>query len=632
MMENIRTAANSIIVKIIFAIIILAFIFTGVGSLFGISGNSANDERLYIAKIDGEGISRAAFEADAQYALQNAGSLGKGIDASFEHAIRQSVLANQVDNFLFFQFAKSLGTQISDDQVKSFIQKQPVFFENGKFSNSLYLQLLASNQYTPDSYAEQIRTVLQRQQAISALADSEFTLPLDLELVNLENQKRTIYTGDVSLDNVIDRDSVHVTDEQALEYYNNNQNLFTKKERVKLQYIRLSLANFEQALSLKDISDDEATQYYHANKDNYYTPLRHSYQFIQLDDKEQAEKLLKELNKGANFADKAKQYSLNSELLDMGWFTMDDKASLPKIITDANLNEKGKLSLVEDQGHYIILKLDNVEQKKLYPLQSIIGKIKQDIWRKKVDENYQNALANLQKSLDKGLTSVKEIAEDSGLQDQLVDSDWSYYKEASSIVRIPQIRDIVFDGTMFNENGSTGKVTDIIYSDYDHADYVLQVIDYRPEGISSFDEEKVAIINKLSKDERVRLFTNKVKSMTDSFNNGVRDDKVMFDQKLVLGRTSVDNENDQGLIDQVFSMVPLPKGKSGMLYSSYLPTETSARFVVLVDVQNPDVVDSQEQTQALEVIKNVSQQNLANSLSNTLRSNAKIEIMPNSNL
>ena len=67
MMETIRTAANSVVVKIIFAIIILCFIFTGVGFFgFGGSSNSANDEQLYIAKVDGEGISRAGFEEQAK--------------------------------------------------------------------------------------------------------------------------------------------------------------------------------------------------------------------------------------------------------------------------------------------------------------------------------------------------------------------------------------------------------------------------------------------------------------------------------------------------------------------------------------------------------------------------------------
>ena len=66
MMDTIRTAANHIVVKIIFAIIILSFIFTGIG-FFGFGGgNNARDAQQYIAKVDGEGISRAQFEAVAR--------------------------------------------------------------------------------------------------------------------------------------------------------------------------------------------------------------------------------------------------------------------------------------------------------------------------------------------------------------------------------------------------------------------------------------------------------------------------------------------------------------------------------------------------------------------------------------
>ncbi|VEA36174.1 peptidyl-prolyl cis-trans isomerase D [Salmonella enterica subsp. enterica] len=55
MMDSLRTAANSLVLKIIFVLIIVSFILTGVsGYLIGGSNN-------YAAKVNGQEISRAQF-------------------------------------------------------------------------------------------------------------------------------------------------------------------------------------------------------------------------------------------------------------------------------------------------------------------------------------------------------------------------------------------------------------------------------------------------------------------------------------------------------------------------------------------------------------------------------------------
>jgi peptidyl-prolyl cis-trans isomerase D len=56
MMDNLRTAANSVVLKIIFGIIIVSFILTGVsGYLIGGSNN-------YAAKVNDQEIGRSQFE------------------------------------------------------------------------------------------------------------------------------------------------------------------------------------------------------------------------------------------------------------------------------------------------------------------------------------------------------------------------------------------------------------------------------------------------------------------------------------------------------------------------------------------------------------------------------------------
>ncbi|MEG2830182.1 MAG: SurA N-terminal domain-containing protein, partial [Edwardsiella sp. (in: enterobacteria)] len=60
MMDNLRAAANHVVLKVILALIIISFVLTGVGNyLIGGSGD-------YAAKVDGQEIGRAQLEQAVQ--------------------------------------------------------------------------------------------------------------------------------------------------------------------------------------------------------------------------------------------------------------------------------------------------------------------------------------------------------------------------------------------------------------------------------------------------------------------------------------------------------------------------------------------------------------------------------------
>lgn len=626
MMEKIRLAANNIVVKIIFGIIILAFIFTGVGGFLGF-GSDSNDEQLYITKIDGQGISRAAFEREAQIATQNAGSLGG--DDSFIRSIRRSVLANQIDNYLSYQLSESLNAAISDEHIKKIIRQQPIFFENGRFSNKLYLELLAANNYTPDAYAEALRGSILQQQVMGSLLTSEFLLPSDLDIITLEKQQRTGYIASVSLEDIIEPNTINISDEQALAYYEENESTFFRKERVKVEYIRLVKSDFESALLGKDISDKDVEAYYKSHKQNYVEPLRHSYSFIELDDKQTAEEILIQLKNGADFNAIAKEYSLYPNMSNMGWFAINDKSRLPQVIVAANLSKKGQLSsLIEDNDHYIILRLDNIEKEQQYPFSIVKEMVRADLWRQTVDKNYEDTLKRLESSVNKGFDTVTKIAEDAKLTDKVYESEWSYYQEGLSILRIPLIRDIIFDGTMFDDKGSTGKITDIVYSNHDNAHYVLKVVDYKPEGILKFEEEKQNIIDRLTKTAMKEMFSDRIVAITDSLNQGERLNNIRFAQRYTLTRES--DDLDKRTVDMIFSLVP-PAESEGTIYGSNILSDSTANIAVLLGVMQPDI----EQSMIDDAINNIRSSVSNNTnyyLSSALRSKVKIEIMPNANL
>lgn len=616
MMETIRAAANHVAVKIIFAIIIISFIFTGVG-YFGFGGNSVRDEQLYVAKVDGEGISRAQFEAIAKQ--QTSRAMG---DSAFINQIRQEVLSGLIDNYLAYKLAKDLNIHVSDAKIKETISKEKVFFENGKFNNQKYLNTLAANGYTPDSYAENLRTLLQQQQLMNTLVYSEFSLPVDSEVSLLENQTRKVYVSPIN-SSIINMDDVKISTEEEQKYYDENKNLFFKKERVKFKYIVNAKQDY---LNEAEITDDLVKQEYNSHIKDYTFPAKKSFSVIFVTNQNQAEDIIKDLSTGAEFAtviknidqnkDNESPYGKNGSL---GWFADDD--SLPQEFKDANLQKVGEISKpIAVNGGYLIVKLDDLQEAKNMDFDYAKFDIKSKLMNERVNHAFENKENKIISALSNQPNDLDAIAKEAGLI--VKESDWTYYNDPNSILRYPELKDVAFGNEMIEEGKATNKVSDMIPvgRDMGMSDFVIQVIDYKPEGIATFDEVKDEIHSKLYNNILEERFNSKVDGIVKELNEKGNSPNIQFTQNYTLNRNST--ELDKKVVDMVFNLVPSVTNKR--VYGVEYINSKNAYIAVLTDV-----INSQEQTDISSSLLPMLFQNTYFSLTDDIRSQAKIEIMPN---
>ncbi|OCG76903.1 hypothetical protein A9G42_06220 [Gilliamella sp. Nev6-6] len=619
MMETIRTAANNIFVKIIFAIIIVCFIFTGVGFLGFSGGNSPRDQQLYIAKVDGEGISRAEFEAQARAVTAKAGG-----DSSFIKQIRRNVLSHQIDNYLAYKFSQSIGVAISNDQIKKFIKKQRDFFKNGKFDNQTYLNLLAENHFTPDSYAEIIRTVLQQQQTVNAIVNSGFVLPNDSEIGSLKNQTRNVYATlvDTSIGGI---DELNVTLDDEQKYYDEHPKEFFKSERVKVKYIVASEDLIRKTIV---VTESDLRNEYDKNIKNYSYPAKKAYSIIFVTDKEQANKIAKELSSGADFEKMVKTnqqdnhtspYGENSFL---GWFADDD--SLPKFLKDAKLNKVGKTSLpiAVDDG-YVIVKLDGMQPKKFMDYDYAKYQIDSKLTKQKIQQALEKQEKMINAALKKSPKNIEELAEKVGLEVRT--SDWITFNDKFSIASHPEVRDVIFSDEMIVDEKATNKISDLITADrnYGKYDFVVQTVDYRPEGIAPFDEVKDEIHKKLFAEMAKKQFKSNIDNALVQLNEKGSAKNVQFAKKYTLNRNST--EIDQNVVNMVFNLHPLASGKP--VYGAELLDDKTAYIVALTKVDTPKEYKDIS-SELLPILLN----DMHYYLATDIRSKAKIEIMPDANL
>ena len=123
MLDYIRSNAQSFGVKVAFAIIILVFMFWGVGSLT--DGGSSN----VVAKVNGEAITAQQFEQAyqraAEYAMRNDPSLTR--EALVQQKLGRQVLNELISAQLIRQEAARVGMTVSPEEMHYVVSKLPAF-------------------------------------------------------------------------------------------------------------------------------------------------------------------------------------------------------------------------------------------------------------------------------------------------------------------------------------------------------------------------------------------------------------------------------------------------------------------------------------------------------------------------
>lgn len=607
MMEKIRTAANSLIVKIIFGIIILAFIFTGVGGFLGLNSTSADDERLYIAKVDGEGISRAGFEEQVNQALQQSFSLGA--DDSIKPIIRQRVFLSNVGNHLSYKLSEDLGVKVSDQQVKDAIRQQDVFFVNNAFNNERFLTLLRQNGYTPDMYAELIRADKQKEQLLVGLLLTDFALPVESALSELVGQQRKGYYAKVSINDVVDKAAIAVTPEELQQYYQTNITKFNRSDRVKVKYVVNSYSDAMQKVKIP--TEQDIKDYYQANISQFMEPAKYEYSLIQAKDEtdaKQIEQAIKKQNKDA---------TSSSNLINLGWFT---QATVPDYLSHLNLTKKGDSSTVNIDGEYYVAVLSNLSQTQKMPFEFVATKIKNELYDSQVQKLYNEANDKLIAARGKYQT-LEEIAKETGLA-LSAPEDWQTRNEYMSIAANAELQNVLFSEPMISNGHATNNVSDIVEISEPKATYIVQVLDYRPEGIAPYEEVANLVNESLTTEKSKSVFDAELKKIAQALNSGESDNRINFANQYDVTRTSADL--DQSTIDMIFGLIPPSQGKE--VYGFDMNKYNSAVIAALTDVKNSDDKDLSQQ------ITEVNKNQIFMSLNTDLRSKAKIEIMPNADL
>ncbi len=483
MMDSLRTAANSLVLKIIFGIIIVSFILTGVSGY--LIGGSAN----YAAKVNDQEISRGQFEnafaGERNRMQQQLGDRFSELAANegYMKNLRQQTLNRLIDEALLDQYARELGLSISDDQVKNAIFATPAFQNNGKFDNTRYTAIVNQMGMTPDQYAQALRNQLTTQQLINAVVGTDFMLKGEAdELATLVAQQRVVREATFDVNALAAKQQA--SDEEVKSYYEQNKNNFTAPEQFRVSYIKLDAAAMQE-----NATDAEIQSYYDQHQDQFTQPQRNRYSVIQTKTEADAKAALDELNKGTDFATVAKEKSTDIISAknggDMGWL---EEATTPDELKNAGLKEKGQLSgVIKSSVGFLVARLDDITPATTKPLadvhDEIAAKVKQE---KALDGFYalQQKVSDAASNDNESLAGAEQAA-----GAKAVTTGWFDRDNLPEELNFKPVADAIFSGGLVGENGTPGSNSDIITVDGDRA-FVLRVSEHKPEAVKPLDEVK----------------------------------------------------------------------------------------------------------------------------------------------
>ena len=226
MATSIGKLSKSFFLKLLVGIIILPFVFWGMGDVF--RGGSQN----VIATIDSEKISTQEF---VRYLNQL--NLSEEQMKSLPNTnLIENILSEYIGKKVMALEIEKIGITISDNSLRDIIKNDKLFFKEKKFSRTEYEKFLLTSGMTAPSFEKNIVTQESRRQFLTSLSGG-IVIPdvLVKNAFNLENQIKTIKY--IDLNDYYSREKP--TDEEIKKIYNENQNSFITEFKT-IRYAEIS--------------------------------------------------------------------------------------------------------------------------------------------------------------------------------------------------------------------------------------------------------------------------------------------------------------------------------------------------------------------------------------------------------
>ncbi len=314
MLSFMRKNAKSWIIKLLFGIIIIVFVF-----FYGYSG-TRNQKDTVLASVGDKKITIADYQEEYKNQLQFYRSIYQGQitdEMIRQMGLKQKALENLIDREILLQEAERENIQASPEEIRKSIMESPVFQENGAFSQKNYERALRYYGLSMADYEQSqgkgliIKKLQDLVKGAALVSDKEIQ-----ERFLAENEKVKIDYLSFSPEQI--KEKPQVSEQEIESYYKKHAEEFRVPELVKCNYIIFTPQEFEKKVVVQTV---DLKAYYQMDIDRFVEPKKVKARHILLKvaktdppEKEQAvkkraEELLQKLKNGEDFAKLAEENS-----------------------------------------------------------------------------------------------------------------------------------------------------------------------------------------------------------------------------------------------------------------------------------------------------------------------------------
>ena len=421
MLDLIRNRSASWMTKIIFGIIIIVFIFLGVG-------NYARQGAHTIGTVNGEAITLVDFQRAANSTLQNEQNknlletLRQNPDAW--RAFKYEIFNNLAIRTALLQEARKAGLFVSPQELRMLFSQMDIFLDgSGRFDPALYERILRQQNISPADFETAyvnnlLLDKLRNYVAVSMVATEEEAR--NHYTFTLENRK-----ADYVLFAAADfADKAAPSAEDIDRYFAEHKDSFTLPQRGDYDYILLTP---ETLLNNYDITDEAVAAAYESDKKAYTTPLQVDLGVIDLGPADKgpeafaatAAQIVERATAGADFAALAQEFASSEEAKEagaLGW--LEVSGLLPEIQEVLQKMTVGSVSQpMALQGRMNVFFLNDRREEAAKPLDEVKEEIVAKLAKDKIASDFGRLQALAEEGLRQG-TAFDVLGEQLGVAPQ----------------------------------------------------------------------------------------------------------------------------------------------------------------------------------------------------------------------
>ncbi len=231
MLKFMRKYARSYLIKVIFAVIIIVFVFYfGAGTL--------REKETKIAEIGSFDLLYPEFYEAYNKELEMFRQLYRDkFDEKMAAELKDKVLQDLINRYILLVEAKKLGLSVSDQEFADLLGSIEAFKKDGKFNKDRYVSVLRQNKIEPDQFEKSQKTMLLIRKVISIVRDTGAPVT-DADIWSgyvREKGKVDLYYSRFSPSAY--KDKVTVTEKELNDLYDKEKDRFRGENTYRLKYI-----------------------------------------------------------------------------------------------------------------------------------------------------------------------------------------------------------------------------------------------------------------------------------------------------------------------------------------------------------------------------------------------------------